>query len=159
MKLHLLRHAKTNQKSETGRDFDRKLLPKGTQQALQISDFLEKLENFEVHCSSSMRTRQTYELVAPKIATANVHFWDDLYHASHLDLLHFINSLETGMDILLIGHNEGISDLASYLSDQFISLKTCGYICLEADISSWSELSQGQAKITESYRPEVDVAD
>lgn len=159
MKLHLLRHAKTNQQSETGRDFDRKLLPKGVQQCLEISDFLEKLDNYEVHCSSSMRTRQTYELISPKVATANIHFWDDLYHASHLELLQFINSLETSKDILLIGHNEGISDLASYLTDQFISLKTCGYICLEADISSWSELSKGQAKITESYRPEVDVED
>ncbi|MCE3295852.1 MAG: hypothetical protein K0R65_1566 [Crocinitomicaceae bacterium] len=159
MKLHLLRHAKTDPKSETGRDFDRKLLPKGTQQSLEISDYLEKLENFEVHCSSSMRTRQTYELVSPKIATANVHFWDDLYHASHMDLLSFLNSLETGKDILLIGHNEGISDLATYLSDHHVALKTCGYICLEADISSWAELSKGIARITDSYRPEVGVED
>ncbi len=156
MKLHLLRHAKTNQQSETGRDFDRKLLPKGTQQALEMSDFLEKLENFEVHCSSSMRTRQTYELVAPKIPTANVHFWDDLYHASYMDLLRFITSLEIKKDILLIGHNEGISDLATYLTDQFISLKTCGYVCLEAHIASWAELSKGTATARLFYRPEVE---
>lgn len=156
MKLHLLRHAKTDPESESGEDFDRKLLPKGIEEARIMGDFLVPLEkSIEVHCSSSARTRETYELISTKIPKANVHFWDDLYHVSHLELLEFINGLKTHKDILLIGHNNGISDLAGYLSDQPVVLKTCGYICLEMDIDSWEELSRGQARITASYRPEV----
>ena len=40
MKLHLLRHAKTNQVSPTGKDFDRELLPRGYEQIQELKLFL-----------------------------------------------------------------------------------------------------------------------
>ena len=41
MKLHLLRHAKTNQISPTGKDFDRELLPRGYEQIAELKQYLE----------------------------------------------------------------------------------------------------------------------
>ena len=161
MKLHLLRHAKTNQESKTGQDFDRELLPKGEKQVAEMAQFLSNLKDIEVHCSSAKRTRQTFELLS---STKNneslqfdfIHFSNELYLCSHLDLLNYINSLDTKNDILLIGHNNGISDFASYLSDEYIDFKTCGYCELEIQIENWNELSRGTAKVIEKFRPEVD---
>ena len=161
MKLHLLRHAKTNQDSKTGQDFDRELLPKGEKQVAEMAPFLSKLKNIEVHCSSAKRTRQTFELLSStknndSFQFDSIHFSNELYLCSHLDLLNYINSLNTKNDILLIGHNNGISDFASYLSDEFIDFKTCGYCELEIQIDSWNELSRGTAKVINRFRPEVE---
>jgi phosphohistidine phosphatase SixA len=38
MKLYLLRHAKTDQHSTTGKDFDRSLLPRGKHQSLLMAE-------------------------------------------------------------------------------------------------------------------------
>ncbi len=156
MKLHLLRHAKTNQESDSGIDFDRKLLPKGIRQAELMAEFLKSVRDIEIHCSTSARTRQTYEIIAHRLPMPNVHFSDELYLSNQLGYLKYINALNTHKDILLIGHNNGISDFAGYLCEDFVDLKTCGYLHLDLKIDHWNELSKGLGTIVHAYRPEVD---
>ncbi|MES2589477.1 MAG: histidine phosphatase family protein [Bacteroidota bacterium] len=155
MKIHILRHAKTNQESKSGKDFDRELLPKGEKQALEISKTLQNLNNCEVHCSSSTRTRQTLSIVAQKINFSSIHFSDELYLCSSKDILNYVNDLSSKSELLILGHNNGLSDFASYLSDKNINLQTAGYCCIECDIKDWSELSFGTGKIIQEFRPEV----
>jgi len=157
MRLHLLRHAKTQAVAASSRDFDRKLLPRGIAQSGVMGDFLKgKLEeNIPVYCSTSARTRQTFELVSEKAPLRNVSFSDRLYHASLDTLLDFVWSLPESEEILIIGHNEGISELATYFTEKFISLKTCGYICIEFDAASWKEISRGLGTEAAAFRPEV----
>lgn len=159
MKLHLLRHAKTQAVAPSGRDFDRELLPKGIAQADEMGRFLnEKLSRkITVYCSSSARTKQTATLVQAHFEFRDIRFLDRLYHAELNTLLDFTWSVEGNDDILLIGHNEGISDLASYFTDKFISLKTCGYICIEFEGNSWKEASRGMGTETNSFRPEIEL--
>lgn len=130
MILHFLRHAKTNQVSPTGRDFDRELLPRGYE---QLSEFRSKLADqpitvSRVFCSSAQRTRQTWKEIADLFPNATISFHDELYLASQQTLLNFLNQQQSTETILLIGHNEGLSDLASYLTGSDIHLKTCGYL-------------------------------
>lgn len=157
MKLHLLRHAKTEDKAASGKDFDRELLPKGIAQAKEMGLYLnERLSRkITVHCSSSARTRETAALVQESFGFRDIRFSDKLYHASLHTLLDFIWSLDGGEDILLIGHNEGISDLASYFTDKFVSMKTCGYICISFEAGSWKETSRGTGKETDLFRPDI----
>lgn len=157
MKLHILRHAKTQAVAPSNKDFDRKLLPKGIAQANEMGHFLnEKLSRkITVHCSSSERTRQTASIVQSRFEFRDIRFSDRLYHADLNTLLDFIWSQEGKEDFLLIGHNEGISDLATYLTDKFISLKTCEYICIEFDADSWKEVSRGLGSEVDSFRPEI----
>ena len=59
MKLHLLRHAKTDQNSSTGKDFDRKLLKKGKDQSEEMGKYFKK-QNFnpsKIICSTAFRTK------------------------------------------------------------------------------------------------------
>lgn len=130
--LHFLRHAKTNQVSPSGRDFDRELLPRGYEQLRDFRTFLGQKGHAidHIYCSSAKRTRQTLNEIADLLPTATVSFHDELYLASGSELLSFITAKNSPKTSLLIGHNEGLSELASYLTGSDIHLKTCGYVQL-----------------------------
>ena len=157
MKLHLLRHAKTEKFSSSNKDFDRKLMGKGIRQSSEMVKFLESksFENTNLYYSAAQRTIETYELVCSKLKLNHVSFHQELYLAGLEDLLQFTWNLKSKNDIFIIGHNEGLSELASYLSGSNIQLKTCGYIQLEFECESSEEISKDCGIIRESYRPEV----
>jgi phosphohistidine phosphatase len=154
--LHILRHAKTSQESSTGLDIDRQLLEKGEKQAALLAEYLVGLSQIDIHCSTSARTRKTFDIISQKVQYDSIHFSQDLYLCSHLELLFYINQVKSTKDLLLIGHNNGLSDFVSYLTGEFIDLKTCQYCCLEIKLDSWQELSGGAAKLISTFRPDVD---
>ncbi|TNE55645.1 MAG: hypothetical protein EP338_02405 [Bacteroidetes bacterium] len=155
MELHLLRHAKTKQAVFGERDFDRQLLPKGLRQLDDLQKHLPDMDLVNVHCSSSKRTRQSFELLAASRKFKSVCFQDELYLASGRELLAYLNEQGGSEPILLIGHNNGISDLAEMLTESYQAMKTCAYLCLDVPLDSWEMLSSGTATIRRSYRPEV----
>ena len=154
MKLHLLRHAKTNQISPTGKDFDRELLPRAFEQSAELKRYLQDHPIAPKHilCSSAVRTRQTLDQIKALFADVPVTFLDELYLASAGELLKIINELQSPEDVLLIGHNEGISELASELSAGFILLKTCGLVSLEFPFESSAMVSKETGVLMGSFR-------
>ena len=98
MILHFLRHAKTNQLSPSGRDFDRELLPRGYEQLSEFRAFVGKnnqqkaLSIDHIYCSSAKRTRQTFNEIAGLFPNATISFHDELYLASASELLTFLSS-------------------------------------------------------------------
>lgn len=57
LELHVLRHAKTEQFSPTGKDFDRSLMKKGLRQRDDLAVFFKKVNQVNVvWCSSATRT-------------------------------------------------------------------------------------------------------
>ncbi len=157
MKLHLLRHSKTEKFSFSGKDFDRKLMEKGIRQSAEIFKFLksQSFENTNLFCSAAQRTIETFDLVCSNFKFNQVSFHQELYLAGLEDILQFIWTLNSQKDIFIIGHNEGLSELASYLSGSHLHLKTCGYLQLEFDCESSEEISKDCGIIRESSRPEV----
>ena len=154
MKLYLLRHAKTNQISPTGKDFDRELLPKAYEQCAELKRYLQDhpIAPKYILCSSAVRTRQTLDQIKDLFADVPLTFLDELYLASAGELLKIINELQSPEDILLIGHNEGISELASELSAAFILLKTCGLVSLEFPFESSAMVSKETGVLVGSFR-------
>jgi phosphohistidine phosphatase len=152
--IHFLRHAKTNQVSPTGRDFDRELLQQGEEQLRSFQEFagLNQLSLAHIYCSTAMRTRQSYAHIAGLFPNASISFHDELYLASATDLLQFINEKKSDQDFLLIGHNDGLSELVSYLSDKNVQLKTCGYVQLSFPFEHSGFLSKGTGGITRVFR-------
>lgn len=155
MKLHLLRHAKTESQSISGKDFDRKLAEKGILQAEELSKNINLSRLPQVLCSSSARTRQTFELISKDKFGGKKLFSEELYLASRMEILNLINLLDPNEELMLIGHNEGISDFATYLCGDFIHFKTAEYLIIDAEIDSWKELSAGLGKVIFRYRPEI----
>ena len=158
MKLHLLRHGKTQQQSSTGSDYDRELNEKGLAQCKILGEYFKKMDlSCETWCSSAKRTRQTYSNVAKNLRLDKIVMREDLYLCSRKVLLEALWERSGDDDLLLIGHNYGISDLATYLTDERIELRTGGYVCIEFVDFRWEELSRGLGTISDQYRPKVSL--
>lgn len=157
MKLHLLRHSKTEISSASGQDFDRALTTKGIIQSNLMGKYLNdaSVEIHETYCSDSTRTKQTLAIISKSIDCGKINFKNELYLADRETILGLLWRLKHKKDILIIGHNDGLSKFASYLTDQPVHLKTCGYVCIEFKADSWKETSIGMGTIIDDYRPQV----
>ncbi len=156
--LHLIRHAKAAVNSKSGSDIDRQLAPKGIRQLLSLQDYLQKSEHqvSEIYVSSAKRTRETYNGIKDHFKCV-VHFKNELYLASLQELHQLVSGInDNHKSILIIGHNGGLSELASYYAGDHIQLPTCAYIHLVFDLDSWDLISPETGRIIESYFPSGD---
>lgn len=157
MKIHLLRHCKTERQSISGRDFDRKLNEKGIKQGELLNEYLTQFDfsSTKLLCSSAMRTKETLDLISPKNSFQSVNYFDDLYLCPHSTFLEKIWKEKDTTDLFFVGHNYGISDIANYFLDSDIELRTGGFLTIRFDIKEWMESSFGMGVMLERYRPEV----
>ncbi len=158
MRLHILRHAKTDPFSISGKDFDRELLKKGLLQARRMGDFFmtKEISPLHIYSSSAVRARQTIEIIKKENPFGTeIIFLDEFYLCEKDVLLKFLWEQNHADDILIIGHNNGLSDFAGYLVDDFIDLKTCEFLSLEFDCENWQETSKGTATIREHFHPNL----
>ncbi len=136
MKAFLLRHADAE---NTIPDESRVLSPKGRQQVRELATFLKRRalsQVTEIRHSPYLRARETAELLkeqrkldAPLVEAAGLLPSDD-----PLETAHELAALET--DILLVGHNFHIEELASCLltgrtTEPAVKFKKCGLLCVE----------------------------
>ncbi|MFT5859807.1 MAG: phosphohistidine phosphatase [Flavobacteriaceae bacterium] len=158
MKLHLLRHAKTSPTSDSGKDIDRPLSVKGIAQSNLMGVYLQnRMDPTKTLCSSALRTRETLDIVGYQMLLTGISISDTFYLCSRDQFLQFLGELDGDDDLLVIGHNFGISDLATYLTDTRLELRTSEYICIEFKGLNWKELSRGTGSIVDQYRPRVFV--
>jgi phosphohistidine phosphatase len=119
----LLRHAKSDWPDVPDRD--RPLAKRGQRDAPVIGRWLHDhgYQPQIVICSAALRTRQTWDLVAPELggspsvtSVTSVTFEPRAYAASAITLLYLVRELPAACrSALLIGHNPGVSELASNL--------------------------------------------
>jgi phosphohistidine phosphatase len=116
--LILLRHAKSDWPDVPDRD--RPLAKRGRRDAPRIGRWLHEhgYQPDVVVVSAATRTRQTWDLVAPELGgSPAVHFEPRAYAASALTLLYLAQELPARYrTALLIGHNPGLSELATSLA-------------------------------------------
>lgn len=158
--LYILRHAKTNQISKTGRDYDRELLQKGVAQLEELKQYFSVhpfRKPTDVWISSAKRTQQTYEGIQKTVeasgSVVSTTFFDDLYLTSYQLMLKKIWNHSSDNDLLIVGHNFGISDAVSYFTEQDIELRTGEFIHLSFDCDVWNETSKGTATVLDRFRP------
>lgn len=158
MRLHLIRHAKTNQFSPTGRDFDRQLMQRGWNQCVDLDLFLSKkeLQKALVYCSSAVRTRETLEGICKNFNAENIQYHEDLYLCSFKTYLNHIWAAETGEDLVMIGHNFGISDLANYFLGGQMEMGTSEYVCISFPFQNWTELFQDTGELVDRFRSKAE---
>lgn len=154
MKLHLLRHAKTNPQSRTGLDFDRELLPRGYEQIAELKLFFVQypIQPKHILCSSSMRTRQTLAELQDLWPEADIQFIDELYLAEKEEILKLICAPNCSEEILVVGHNDGLSDLAMNLAHPPHAIKTCGFISMEFPFETSAYISADTGSILQVFR-------
>ena len=161
MKIHLIRHAKTTQTDQFENDIKRKLLPKGIIQANVLGNYLQS-KNIQAEltwCSTANRTKETLSILHHSIDLGKIIFSSDLYLCENDTYLKKVWELKTVNELFIIGHNDGISSFASYVTNEHISLKPCEYCCIEFNIDSWDELSKGNGRTIDRFLPSVFLPD
>jgi phosphohistidine phosphatase len=166
--LHLLRHAKAAEGDIDATDHARPLAKRGINDARAMAAYL-KDQTFaveRVYCSSSRRTKETYELMTPALGGAPVAFKDRLYLVDSVDLVDFIQTLpDSASAILLLGHNPTYPTAALTLTkdatkDQDAALQALGQkfptgaMCsLRFDVDHWRDVKHGQGTLTRFISP------
>ncbi|HLT88705.1 MAG TPA: histidine phosphatase family protein [Sphingobacterium sp.] len=139
--LYIIRHAKAELPTFDKDDFDRDLLPKGTNRAELIAQKLKAQlpamdEKTLVISSTANRAMQTAKIFCNILGYPEERIvWEPkVYQAHYLFLVKRLNDVPASYDyVLLFGHNPGVSDLIGYAADRFVNLKTAYTACLELE--------------------------
>jgi phosphohistidine phosphatase SixA len=99
-----------------------------------------------------MRTRQTLAEFQGLWSEASIQFIDELYLAEKEEILKLICAQNSSEEILVVGHNEGLSDLVMNLARPPHALKTCGFISIEFPFESSAYISQDTGRILAMFR-------
>lgn len=141
MNLFILRHGKAINSEQGLKDFDRNLSEEGILQAVKIADFLKDKKISQIICSSAARAFETATIVDQIIKVPDFKEDKKLYLADSKSIKNKIASTGQGDNVLYVGHNFGISDFASEICGQNISMSTCMLVELELHINDWAMLS------------------
>lgn len=136
-RICLLRHAKSSWDEPRLDDFERPLNNRGQRDAPAMGRLLrEKGINPSLIISSdAVRARDTAEAVARELGYAGsaIHYSHSLYLAPPAVYLGLIEKYSTtGTELLLVGHNPGITELINRISDARIdNVPTCGFAAID----------------------------
>jgi phosphohistidine phosphatase len=158
--LYLFRHAEAVDKRHHENDRERELTPHGIAQSVQMGAYLSRgfLLPETIFCSTAIRSRQTATLAADamKVESQKIIFEDELYDASTRTLFRFVSQVDDGYDyIMCVGHNPTLTYLAEYFTREPIGdIVAAGIAIIKFNITSWTEISQGNGLLVQYLRPD-----
>lgn len=107
--------------------------------------------------SPALRTLSTANVFSQELGLAAATTYADIYDASESTLLKVINNLPNEYEfIALVGHNPGISQVLSNLTDDYKEMSTCAVALIEFEADSWMEMHEGSGKIAWYDSPKED---
>lgn len=141
-RLFLLRHSDAEAIGNK-KDFDRDLTIEGKKKVVQTGQMLRELYSFgQVWYSSSRRTQQTMETL--QLSCKKTFSTDELYLVEANEILKLVGEFSNQYrEILIIGHNNGLSEFASFLTNEDIMLSPCEFIEIELNINDWQLTNRG----------------
>jgi phosphohistidine phosphatase len=155
--LLILRHGKAEPHNED--DKDRSLTDKGVREARQAGKKIgEKLAPVDLFVASdAMRAAQTARIAAEAASyMAPIDFRDEIYDASLTDLIDVIHSIpESAQTVVLVGHNPGLEELASYLTGKSYdecALSTGALVKIDLP-EDWATASKGKGNLAGRWSP------
>jgi len=163
----LLRHAKSAWNNPGQGDHDRPLNRRGEQAAKAIADHLAQHGPRPdlILCSTAVRTRQTLAPVVKRLGapTPPLALEDELYLASEDRLLARLQAVTDDVaTVLLVGHNDGIWQLAEMLAGKgpaasLAALRekypTGSLAVLRTPVEAWANLAAGSGELLAFVRP------
>ena len=147
--LYLLRHSDAVNSADN--DYNRKLSHLGKVKAHHFSTKFSAEFYFDlVLCSSANRTKETLNLL--KLKQTEILFYDSLYLAEKEMLLAEIEKVSVRItNLLIIGHNNGLSDLAMFLTGSNIHLSTCQMVQIQLETNAWNLLGRETGRIVRNF--------
>ena len=156
--IYIMRHGKAEEGLGKS-DFERDLMPKGIKKTQKVAQILkEKQVNpKQMLVSMANRTLQTAEIVRDALSLSSSILREEkgLYLASINSILNEIYTVEDHInELMLIGHNPGISSLATYLCKTEIDwMPTSALVGIELKLDKWNELSNAKGKLLFYLKP------
>jgi len=148
-RLTLLRHAKAQPGDSSTPDKDRSLNERGEHDAPLMGRRLREsgARPSLILTSPARRSLQTAQLVAAQLGYPREFLQREieLYLAAPRDILQVLTRQDDAFnDIIICGHNPGLTELANQLTDARIdNLPTCGLVVIEAPIRQWKQMTGG----------------
>ena len=162
--LTLIRHAKSSWDYPELSDFERPLNERGRRDAPRMAARVARELRGPVTLLSSPATRAigTARVFAEALAVDfdAIRIEPRVYEASRRVLLELVKSLPDELgQVLLFGHNPGLSELAQTFADcPFDEMPTCAVVELQIDGKSWRQLAPGKGRLL-AYRYPKDGLD
>ncbi len=171
-RLLLLRHAKTENESASGRDRDRQLDERGRGDAAEVGRFIGRHRPLPeaVLVSPATRTHQTWDIVRASLAeqgpAPEAELRPELYGADVLQLLFAIRgaALTDPTGLMIVGHNPGLHELALALcgggddaARQALgeNLPTSGLAVFEFDSDDWEDVAFRRGRLVRFVSPKL----
>ncbi len=141
-KITLLRHGNSLFQDSSTNDWSRPLSPEGEKECHDVAKFIKDCHPLpsKIISSNARRTIETVKILLEK------NKWDseilnvdkELYLASANLLTEKIQSQSESInDLIIVGHNPGLSELSSSLLKQNIYLPTSGCVSLNINLDLW----------------------
>ncbi len=147
--LYMARHAKSSWKHDVI-DHQRPLKGRGDRDGAKVSAYIAKHHNApqKIITSDAVRALSTanYFKNAFKMADSNFSTNHSLYDFSGQNVMEVIKSLDNSVDCaMIVGHNHAFTSIVNMLGNEYIdNLPTCGFVIINFDVASWSEISTGK---------------
>jgi phosphohistidine phosphatase len=156
--LLLLRHAKASHDDSELADHDRPLKARGKEDAIRIGRQLHEAELVPtlIVSSTALRARKTASKVAKQMDYKRaIELTDRLYLSSPQDHVEVVRSLpDAEARVMLVGHNLGLSQFLSGLTDSDAELATAELAQIAIPIKHWSDLSKNHsAELIKLWEP------
>jgi len=151
-RLVLVRHAKTEKDSDSGKDQDRRLDQRGLSDSALIATWLSDnhISPDLVLVSTATRTKQTWDVLKEALPKNEVTFLDDLYLASALEIFRIIRATPARIkSLLIVGHNPGLHEVAWTLMGKAaaadrnaltVNFPTAAIAVIDFPTSDWKKL-------------------
>lgn len=151
--LYLLRHGESTPVNSVSGDIGRNLTSTGREKLLQLAKLLKKKKiNFDhLVVSPAKRTMETKSVLESELGDLAFEIDESLYEGIPRALIDAIcRQPKEFKSILLVGHNPGISAVASYFSgDNFISLSPGMMAIIYFNLEDWKMLSANSGTLME----------
>jgi phosphohistidine phosphatase len=158
--LSLLRHAKSSWDDPGLGDVERPLNERGEKAAARMGAYMAEhgIAPDLVLSSPSVRTRQTLDLLLPKLPSRPpVAFEDNLYLASAATMLRRVRKLKAAVShVMVVGHDPGMHSLAAELAGsgnpadlQALAAKfpTAGLAVIAFEARAWPQVKPGAGRL------------
>lgn len=155
--LYVLRHGKATKPEDSTVDFKRKLNKKGTAQANQIGYIFQNEEILvdQIIASGAQRTQETAEILNYYLWRKPILLDDSLYLANREKIQEVLIEKANSKNILLTGHNFGLSDFVNYLVNDQLVMSTAMLVQIKFNFDDWNLLGPNTGKIERIIEPNV----
>ncbi len=142
--LLLMRHAKSSWSGDSLPDHQRPLNQRGKRDAPRMGKHLQAqgLILDAILCSTAVRARATVKgLLQEYTFEGEVHYVDDLYHASPETIIDILKQLPENVGTaMLVAHNPGLDDFLETICNEYEHMPTACMAYIRLPVEHWSAL-------------------